>query len=51
LCAPVKPVGERREAEANGRGAVSVDGLLVDAAHVKMAEAALARAVAIGVDQ
>ena len=32
-----------REAEANGRGAAGVDGVLVDAAHVKMAEATLAR--------
>jgi citrate lyase beta subunit len=37
-----------REAEANGRGAVGVDGVLVDAAHVKMAEETLARAAAIG---
>jgi citrate lyase subunit beta/citryl-CoA lyase len=32
-----------REAEANGRGAVGVDGVLVDAAHVKIAEEILAR--------
>jgi citrate lyase subunit beta / citryl-CoA lyase len=44
-------VAAYREAEANGRGAVGVDGVLVDAAHVKMAEATLARAAAIGVDQ
>ncbi|OBK17087.1 HpcH/HpaI aldolase/citrate lyase family protein [Mycobacterium asiaticum] len=33
-----------REAEANGRGAVGVGGVLVDAAHVKMAQETLARA-------
>ncbi|MGW0407019.1 HpcH/HpaI aldolase/citrate lyase family protein, partial [Nocardia sp. NPDC003246] len=36
-----------REAEAAGRGAVGVDGVLVDAAHIKMARATLARAAAI----
>lgn len=40
-----------REAEANGRGAVGVNGVLVDAAHVKMAEEILARAAAIGIDR
>lgn len=33
-----------REAESNGRGAVGVNGVLVDAAHVKMAQQTLARA-------
>ncbi|RAV07195.1 CoA ester lyase [Mycolicibacterium sp. GF69] len=37
-------VAAYREAEANGRGAVGVNGVLVDAAHVKMAEETLARA-------
>lgn len=36
-----------REAEANGRGAVGVDGVLVDAAHVKQAQETLARAALI----
>ncbi|OJZ73678.1 CoA ester lyase [Mycobacterium paraffinicum] len=36
-----------REAEARGRGAVGVNGVLVDAAHVKMAQATLARAALI----
>lgn len=36
-----------REAEANGRGAVGVNGVLVDAAHVKMAQETLARAALI----
>jgi citrate lyase subunit beta/citryl-CoA lyase len=36
-----------REAEANGRGAVGVGGVLVDAAHVKMAQETLARAALI----
>ncbi len=36
-------VAAYREAEANGRGAVGVEGVLVDAAHVKMAEELLAR--------
>lgn len=36
-----------REAEANGRGAVGVNGVLVDAAHVKMAHETLARAALI----
>ncbi|MFD4402579.1 HpcH/HpaI aldolase/citrate lyase family protein [Nocardia sp. NPDC058499] len=36
-----------RDAEAAGRGAVGVDGVLVDAAHVKMAQATLARAALI----
>ncbi|BDB45598.1 MULTISPECIES: HpcH/HpaI aldolase/citrate lyase family protein [Mycobacterium] len=37
-------VAAYREAESNGRGAVGVNGVLVDAAHVKMAEQTLARA-------
>ncbi|OBJ84222.1 HpcH/HpaI aldolase/citrate lyase family protein [Mycobacterium asiaticum] len=37
-------VAAYREAEANGSGAVGVDGVLVDAAHVKMAQETLARA-------
>ncbi|MEZ0342855.1 CoA ester lyase [Mycobacterium sp. pV006] len=37
-----------REAEEKGRGAVGVEGVLVDAAHVKMAEETLARAALIG---
>ena len=40
-------VAAYRDAEANGRGAVGVNGVLVDAAHVKMAEHALARAALI----
>jgi len=36
-----------REAEAKGRGAVGVNGVLVDAAHVKMAQETLARAALI----
>ncbi|MCV7282466.1 CoA ester lyase [Mycolicibacterium flavescens] len=40
-------VAAYREAEANGRGAVGVEGVLVDAAHVKMAEETLARAALI----
>ncbi len=36
-----------REAVANGRGAVGVEGVLVDAAHVKMAEQTLARVALI----
>lgn len=44
-------VAAYREAEANGRGAVGVDGVLVDAAHVKIAEATLTRAAAIGIAQ
>lgn len=40
-------VAAYREAEAKGRGAVGVDGVLVDAAHVKMAEETLARAALI----
>lgn len=36
-----------REAEAKGRGAVGVGGVLVDAAHVKMAQETLARAALI----
>ncbi|MEV5650465.1 CoA ester lyase [Nocardia sp. NPDC052254] len=36
-----------RAAEARGRGAVGVEGVLVDAAHVKMAEATLARAALV----
>jgi citrate lyase subunit beta / citryl-CoA lyase len=41
-------VAAYREAEANGRGAVGVEGVLVDAAHVKMAHETLARAALIG---
>lgn len=41
-------VAAYRQAEANGRGAVGVEGVLVDAAHVKMAEETLARAALIG---
>lgn len=37
-------VAAYRQAESNGRGAVGVNGVLVDAAHVKMAEQTLARA-------
>ena len=40
-------VAAYREAEAHGRGAVGVNGVLVDAAHVKMAEQTLARAALI----
>lgn len=40
-------VAAYREAEAKGRGAVGVEGVLVDAAHVKMAEETLARAAMI----
>src|SRR5271170_6934263 len=40
-------VAAYREAEAKGRGAVGVNGVLVDAAHVKMAEQTLARAALI----
>ncbi|WP_094288792.1 HpcH/HpaI aldolase/citrate lyase family protein [Mycobacterium lehmannii] len=40
-------VAAYREAENNGRGAVGVEGVLVDAAHVKMAEETLARAALI----
>ncbi|MGC2655785.1 MAG: CoA ester lyase [Mycobacterium sp.] len=40
-------VAAYREAEANGRGAVGVAGVLVDAAHVKMAQETLARAALI----
>lgn len=40
-------VAAYREAEANGRGAVGVNGVLVDAAHVKMAQETLARAALI----
>ncbi|OSC41397.1 HpcH/HpaI aldolase/citrate lyase family protein [Mycobacterium decipiens] len=36
-----------REAESSGRGAVGVSGVLVDAAHVKMAQQTLARAALI----
>ncbi|MGV0736878.1 CoA ester lyase [Mycobacterium syngnathidarum] len=42
-------VAAYREAEAAGRGAVGVEGVLVDAAHVKKAEEVLARATLIGV--
>ncbi|OMC29570.1 citryl-CoA lyase [Mycobacterium sp. GA-1841] len=41
-------VAAYREAEAKGRGAVGVDGVLVDAAHVKKAEEVLARAALVG---
>jgi citrate lyase subunit beta / citryl-CoA lyase len=44
-------VAAYREAEASGRGAVGVNGVLVDAAHVKMAEATLARAALIASDR
>jgi citrate lyase subunit beta / citryl-CoA lyase len=40
-------VAAYRQAEANGRGAVGVNGVLVDAAHVKTAEQTLARAALI----
>jgi citrate lyase subunit beta / citryl-CoA lyase len=40
-------VAAYREAEAQGRGAVGVGGVLVDAAHVKMAQETLARAALI----
>jgi citrate lyase subunit beta / citryl-CoA lyase len=40
-------VAAHREAEANGRGAVGVNGVLVDAAHGKQAQQTLARAAAI----
>jgi len=40
-------VAAYREAEARGRGAVGVNGVLVDAAHVKMGEQTLARAALI----
>jgi len=40
-------VAAYRAAEAKGRGAVGVDGVLVDAAHVKQAEQTLARAALI----
>jgi citrate lyase subunit beta/citryl-CoA lyase len=40
-------VAAYREAEANGRGAVGVNGVLVDAAHVKMAQATLDRAALV----
>jgi citrate lyase subunit beta/citryl-CoA lyase len=40
-------VAAYRESEAKGRGAVGVNGVLVDAAHVKMAEETLARAALI----
>ncbi|ARR75976.1 Citrate lyase beta chain [Mycobacterium intracellulare subsp. yongonense] len=40
-------VAAYREAEAKGRGAVGVNGVLVDAAHVKQAEQMLARAALI----
>lgn len=36
-----------REGEAKGLGAVGVDGVLVDAAHVKMAQNTLARVALI----
>lgn len=40
-------VAAYREAEARGRGAVGVNGVLVDAAHVKQAEQTLARAALV----
>ncbi|MBV8790314.1 MAG: CoA ester lyase [Mycobacterium sp.] len=40
-------VAAYREAEAKGRGAVGVNGVLVDAAHVKQAQQTLARAALI----
>jgi citrate lyase subunit beta/citryl-CoA lyase len=40
-------VAAYREAEARGRGAVGVNGVLVDAAHVKQAQQTLARAALI----
>jgi citrate lyase subunit beta/citryl-CoA lyase len=40
-------VAAYRQAEAKGRGAVGVNGVLVDAAHVKMAQETLARAALI----
>lgn len=40
-------VAAYREAEVSGRGAVGVNGVLVDAAHVKQAEQTLARAALI----
>jgi len=40
-------VAAYRAAEAQGRGAVGVEGVLVDAAHVKMAEETLARAAMV----
>ncbi|MEE2853479.1 MAG: CoA ester lyase [Actinomycetota bacterium] len=40
-------VAAYREAEAKGRGAVGVNGVLVDAAHVKQAEQTLARSALI----
>jgi citrate lyase subunit beta/citryl-CoA lyase len=40
-------VAAYREAEAKGRGAVGVNGVLVDAAHIKMAQETLARAALI----
>ncbi|QLL07267.1 CoA ester lyase [Mycobacterium vicinigordonae] len=40
-------VAAYQEAASNGRGAVGVNGVLVDAAHVKMAEQTLARAALI----
>jgi len=41
-------VAAYRDGEQKGLGAVGVNGVLVDAAHVKMAEATLARAALIG---
>ena len=41
-------VAAYRDGEAKGLGAVGVNGGLVDAAHVKMAQATLARAALIG---
>jgi len=40
-------VAAYREAEAKGRGAVGVNGVLVDAAHVRQAEQTLARAALV----
>lgn len=44
-------VAAYREAEASGRGAVGVNGVLVDAAHVKQAQQTLARAALINGDR
>ena len=44
---PKRNVAAYREAEAEGRGAVGVNGVLVDAAHVKMAQEVLARATLV----
>ncbi|MEB4209795.1 CoA ester lyase [Mycobacterium sp. 94-17] len=44
-------VAAYRDAEAKGRGAVGVNGVLVDAAHVKQAQQTLARAALINGDR